>query len=139
MSQSPVGTKKQIVLLPFAATDITDANGTLISNQATTNDYVMPFPGSILGMTSNLNGTLVTGTLNFQAVINGSLSPAFPDAASVRANQQRGSYTQEAYRSNFIFSAGQRLGLMYQKAGTIAPETRDGNFMLVVLLDKIEY
>lgn len=137
--QTQLGSTFNVVTLPFQGTDFANADGTLFTAQATTPEYVMPTRGSIIGVSGGLNGTLVTGTLTPQAMIDGSLCPIFPDAAAVRTNQQYGYYMQEARKENYTFTAGQRLGMIVDKAGTVSPTTRDGAFLLVVLLEGVRY
>lgn len=138
-AQSPLGSRKAVQVLHFSKTNIANANGTLQTLQADNDEYVMPVAGAIIGFTGALNATLTTGSLVFQPTINGSLCPALPDAASLRTNQQRSNYMQDAWRNNYIFSAGQRLGVMWRKADTVNPTTADAACLLVVLLDQVEY
>lgn len=139
MPQHIGGVTEYVSNLMFAKTNVTDANGTLNTLEGTTLEYVMPYSGSIIGFTASQNAALTTGTLVFQPTINGSLCPALPDAASIRTNQQRSSYTQEAEKANYTFTAGQRLGVMYTASDTINATTTDLACMLVVLLDGVRY
>lgn len=136
--QSNVASSKQVAYLPFYATDIGDTNGTLFG-QASTPTYIAPSKGSVLGFSGTLNGTLSTGSLQFSAMINGSISPAFDDAtALMHVNQTGVKYLQSGRKANFTFAAGAGLGMTWQKSGTIAPTTRDGNFLLVVLYEEVQ-
>lgn len=139
MPQQIGGHTEQMVALPFIKTDFADANGTLNTPQATSLEYVMPAAGSIIGITGALNAALSTGTLTFQATINGSLSPVWPDAASLRTNQQRAYYMQDANKANFVFAAGQRVGVHVNASDTISATTTDGAFLVFVLLDNVRY
>lgn len=136
--QDNVASNKQVIYLPFFATDIGDADGTLYG-QATTPEYVMPFRGSVVGFSGTLNGTLTTGTLQINPMINGSPAGAFtPAAALMHVNQTGVYYTHGGRKSGYEFQAGARIGATYQKTGTIAPETRDGNFLLIVLQEGVQ-
>lgn len=137
--QTQIGSTFSVANLHFQKTDIANANGDASTIQADSTAYVAPYKGSIIGVSSIANGTLVTGTITPYATINGSVCPSFPDAAAVRANQQYGHYTQNARKDNFTFNAGDRIGLSYTKAGTVAPTTRDGVFLLVVLYEDVRY
>lgn len=138
VAQTSLGSRKQVVYLPFYATDIGDAPGTLVG-QATTPEYILPNRGSIVGVTGTLNGTLTTGTLTLQPTINGSLCPAFTNSgALLHLNQNGASYMQGGRKANYTFAAGSRIGLIYGKSATVAPTTRDGNFLLVVLQEGVE-
>jgi hypothetical protein len=134
-----MGVDKYALPLPFVKTDIANADGTLIAVQATTNDYVMPSGGSVIGFSASPNGTLTTGTLQFQPRIDGSLCPMFPASASLHTNQGTASYMQEAGKANYTFTAGQKVGVNYDASDTIEPETMDGSFLLFVLLEGVRY
>lgn len=139
VSQTHVASTKQAFAYPFYLTDIADANGTLMG-QATTPEYIAPYKGSIIGFSGTLNGTLTTGTLTLQPTIDGSLCPAFTESgALLHLNQNGAYYTQDARKANYQFDAGARLGFIYQKASTVAPTTRDGNFTLIVLHEGVQY
>lgn len=138
--QSQGGVTHNLLPLHFSRTDVPDANGTLNGVQATTNEYVMPRGGSILGVSASPNGTLVTGTLQFQALINGSLCPAFTDSSALlHTNQTYPYWMGDARRANLTFTAGQRIGLNFNASDTIAPTTRDVNVLLYVLLEDVRY
>lgn len=137
VAQTSIGSTKQVVALPFGATDIANANGTLKSVQTDTTGYTMPFGGSVIGVSGSLTGTLTTGTMQFQAVVNGSLMPAFDNTLYGSNGGVR--QTIEGRRTNMTFQAGDTLELMWQKTGTIAPTTRDGAFLLIVLLEEVNY
>lgn len=139
MPQYMGGATEIVTPLTFQATDIADANGTLNTVQATTTEYVMPFAGSIIGVAGALNATLTTGTLTLRTTIDGSLCPDFPDAAALRTNQQRASYSQDAGKANFTFTAGQRIGLAWAKTGTVNPTTADAVAQVYVMLEGVRY
>jgi hypothetical protein len=134
-----MGVDKYALPLPFVKTDIADADGTLIAVQATTNDYIMPAAGSVIGFSASPNGTLNTGTLQFQPRIDGSLCPMFPSSASIHHNQVTSYYMQEAGKANYTFTAGQKVGVDYDASDTIEPTTVDGAFLLFVLLEGVRY
>lgn len=134
-----MGVDKHVVSLPYAKTDIANADGTLVAVQATSNDHVMPATGSIVGFSASPNGTLTTGTLQFQPRIDGSLCPMFPSSASLHTNQGTSYYMQEARKANYTFSAGAKVGVNYDASDTIEPETMDGAFLLFVLLENVRY
>lgn len=137
--QTHVGSTKNVAYLPFFKTDIAETNGTL-NTQATTEFYVAPSAGSILGISGGINGTLATGTLSFQAAINGSLSPLFGSGSYIHTSQQYGYAMHEGRKDNFKFSAGQRLGVHFNADDTLEPDSaRDGAFLLVVLFEGVQY
>lgn len=138
VAQTPLASEKSVNLIPFFITDIADADGTLFG-QATTPEYIAPARGSIVGFSGTLNGSLTTGTLTLQPTINGSLCPAFSNSgALIHLNQNGAYYMQAGRKDSYRFNAGDRLGFIYHKTATVAPTTRDGNFMLVVLLESIK-
>jgi len=142
VSQTHIGSTKQVVALPFHFWNIPDANGTLytqVNTNGTLDEYTMPYAGSIIGVTGSLNAALTSGSLQFQSRINGSLAPAFDSSARLDLSAQTFAYTQGAQRNNLTFTAGQRVGLNFNKTGTVAPVTTDGQFLLVVLLEGVQY
>lgn len=139
MAQDLGGVTQYVSQLAFAKTNVADANGTLNTLEGTTLEYVMPYPGSIIGFSASQNATLTTGTLTFQPTINGSLCPVLPSAANVTLSAQRSSYTQDAEKANYTFTAGQRVGVHYNASDTINATTTDLACLLVVLLDSVRY
>lgn len=131
--------RNYLVGLPFEKTDIADADGTLNTNQATTVTHTMPSAGAIVGVSGNMNGTLNTGTLQFQATINGSLCPIFGQSTALFDHSTTYAYgMQESSRPNMHFTAGQYLGLLLHKSGTVEPVTNDAAVTLWVLLENVE-
>jgi hypothetical protein len=139
VSTTPIGSQKQVALLGFQKTNVGDADGTLNPVMVTGEAYVAPYAGSVLGFSGTLSGALTTGSLVFAPTINGSLCPSFPDAASLRTNQQKGNYTQDARKANYTFNAGDTVGVNWLKTGTINPTTTDVNALLVVLFEQVLY
>lgn len=137
--QEQIAIKHNLVGFPFTATDIADADGTLFAVQATTPTHTMPAAGSIVGISGNMNGTLNTGTLQFQATINGSLCPVFPQSTALFDHSTTYAYgMHEARKDNYVFTAGQYIGLTLQSSDTVEPVTRDASVMLWVLLENVE-
>ena len=139
MPQMIGGATQVVVPLHFGKANVADADGTLTAVDGSSLEYVMPVAGSIIGITGRSNATFTTGTMTFQATIDGSLCPAFPDAACLRTNQQTGKYTQPQGKANYVFAAGARIGVMWDKAGTIDPTTNDVSVLLFVTQDSLRY
>lgn len=137
-AQTKIGSTYNMLALPFQATNIANGNGTLATVQADSIEYVAPANGSVIGFSAGLNAALSTGTLEFYPTVNGSLMPSFANAL-VYNNQQRASQQFEARRDNYTFVAGQRIGVEWRKSGTISPTTTDGTFLLLVLLEDVNY
>lgn len=139
-AQSPLASRKYVTNLPFVASNVGNADGTLTTPQTDSNEWVAPYGGSIIGMSAALNGTLVTGSLAFIPTINGALSTAFSGSGAVlHTTNTYGTLNQEAGKSGYIFSAGNRIGLTWSKSDTVAPTTRDLVALLVVLYDNMEF
>lgn len=137
--QTPQAVKHYLQGFQFTATDLADADGTLIAVQATTVTHTMPTAGSIVGVSGNMNGTLNTGTLQLQPTINGSLCPVFPQSTALFDHSTTYAYgMHHAHKANYEFTAGQYLGLLVQSSDTIEPTTRDAAVTLWVLLDNVE-
>lgn len=134
--QTDIGSTKVPIALHFQTTDIADANGTLNSIVAAVDEYVMPVSGSIIGFGAQLNGTLTTGTLTFAPTKNGvALSESFSATLTADSAYQ----IRQANDPVWTFNAGESVGLMWTKEGTVAPTTRDAAALLFVLLDPVKY
>lgn len=137
VAQAQLASTFQFGMLPFGTIGAQNANGTLNTPFTSITTYTAHTNGSILGFAGTLGAGLTTGTLTFQPTINGSLCPAFPDAASLRTNQTSSYYVQEARTANYTFVAGDRLGVMITKAGTVNPTTADVGANLIVLFENV--
>lgn len=140
MPQNIGGVTQYVMPLHFGKANVANADGTLTAVDGSSLEYVMPVAGSIIGITGRSNATFTTGTMVFQATIDGSLCPAFPDAASLRTNQQTGQYMQPEGKANFTFAAGSRIGVMWDIGdSTINPTTNDVSVLLFVTQDSLRY
>ena len=137
--QTHIGSSKFPHAFDFRKTDFADANGTLTTAQGTVTGYVAPYAGSIIGFSGTLSAHLTTGTLTFQPTVNGSLCPVLPDAASLRTNQSKSYYTQEAQKPYYRFAIGDTLGVHYNASDTIDATTIDGACLLVVLFEGVNF
>ncbi len=126
VNQLPIGTRYSLNKYTFQATDVADASGTLIAGQTGAVDYLMPYAGSVVGVTfrgsGSVGGTLTTGTLVPLVMVNGAAVAPFPVASvGIMVSQRGGYFTQDAQQSGYQFAAGSTVGLVYSKTGTIAP------------------
>lgn len=137
VSQTYIGTTKNVVALPYFKTNVADADGTLNAQTTDLTEYAAVYPGSIIGVGVLLNGTLNTGTLTPRATINGSLCPPFEGTLTIGV--QTTYVQQEGRKDNFAFNPGDRLGLMYNKSGTIEPTSNDATAVLLVLHEEVFY
>ena len=125
-NQLPVGSTYNMVKYQFIATDVGNASGTLVAAQAGAVDYMMPYAGSVVGVTfrgsGSVGGTLTTGTLVPLVMINDVALAPFPELSVAIMPSQRGGYfTQDAQMSGYQFAAGSTIGLVYSKTGTVGP------------------
>lgn len=130
------GSIKVPVALPFRFEQVADANGTLKTAQGTVTEYAMPVGGSVIGYSANLDGTLTTGTLTFNATKNGAL---MTNSFSNNPLSAQHAYETDVAQPGLSFNAGDTVGLMFTKAATVAPTTRNMVALLFVLLDKYDY
>jgi hypothetical protein len=139
MVQGYKGSRKIVETFPFVGANLTNVGGTLtFPGTLGSTSFWLHRRGSVIGFSGSLNAAMTTGTLTFQPVINGSLAPVFSDArfhVSSQANYQ----TLDANTDNYIFTAGQSLGLSYTSSDTVAPLTVDGIFIIEVLLEEAHY
>lgn len=138
VAQTHIGSTKQVVALQYAATNIGDANGTFVSLQgADTSSYPMAYRGSVIGAALHLNGTLTTGSIQVAPVINGVAKAAITNY--LHGATQTITARRSARQSDYSFQAGDRIGAIWQKSGTIAPTDRDATLVLFVLLEGVDY
>jgi len=126
VNQLPIGSKYLPVKYTFQATDVGDASGTLIAGQAGAVDYLMPYDGSVIGVTfrgsGTVGGTLTTGTLTPLVMVNGAaVTPFTSTAPNIMVSSRGGYFTQDAQTTGYLFAKGSTIGLVYSKTGTIAP------------------
>lgn len=145
VNQLPVGSRYNLTKYTFQATDVGNASGTLIAGQTGMVDYVMPYDGSVIGVTSRtsgtVGGTLTTGTLTPLVLIDGvALAPFSSTAPDVMVSQRGGVFTQDAQTIGYLFSKGAALGAVYSKSGTVAPtSTLDLMYEVWVLHQNVQY
>lgn len=147
VSQTHIGSTKQVVMLPFFAGNVQDASFTLNAyppgtNWVNTLEYTMPYKGSIIGFSGALNAPLTDGTLQAFATINGSATTTWSGADLTIETPQYRYLTQQGRKSGYTFEAGSRIGMGLHKditGGTVAPTTADGVFTLIVLLEGVGY
>ena len=144
-AQTLLGSRRPIVALPFSAYNVADADGTLyaenvIGTVGSNVEYPMPSSGSIVAFAVHDNAGLSTGTLTFHATVNSnSYNRQFPGTYNALHVTQQTAYDKiPAERSRFTFTAGQRVGLVWTKSGTITPTTTDLSATLYVQLDDMD-
>ncbi len=122
-----------LVPLVFQATNIPDAAGVANTVEPTTPEYVMPWAGSIVGISAAQNAALSTGTLTFRPTINGTGNTGITTALSSSAQRN---YTKKP-ADTVKFAAGQRLGVDWTKSGTVSATTTDATIILWVLVEGV--
>ena len=139
-SQTAIGSSKIPLVLPFGTISIGNAAGTLYSNISSVTGYRMPKGGWVIGYSSNLSGTLTTGTLQFYPTLNGAAMINSFSNGTINIGTFGNFERDQAQQGGFQFSEGDVLGLGFNVlAGTVAPTTRDGNGLLMVLLNNYDY
>lgn len=119
----------------FQTTDIPDSTGNAITLQATSNEYVMPWKGHVVGISVALNGALSTGTVTFRPTINGTAKTALSTAVSSTAQTNYATKPQ----NTVPFAAGVKLGVDWTKSGTVSPTTTDAVITLFVVFKEAFY
>ena len=130
-----IATANNVIALLFQAQNIPDAAGTAKSIEVTTDDYIMPFAGSVIGIGSVSNAALVGGTVTFNPTVNGTADTAL--GATLDSSNQRAQAKIESRRVNF--AAGQRVGVKWTKTGTVNPTTNDVSIIVLVVLEDMDF
>ena len=138
-SQTAIGSSKIPITLTFGTTAIGDAAGTLYTNLTSVAGYRAPKGGWVIGYSSNLSGTLTTGTLQFYPTLNGAAMANSFSNGTVNIGTFGNFERDQAMQGGFQFAAGDVLGIGFNKTGTVAPTTRDANALLMVLMDNYDY
>lgn len=125
--QENIAVTDYVIPLTFYAADIPNAAGTAIASLGG-NEYVLPFAGSIVGISAAINADLTTGTVTFRPTINGTASTVVTTAVTNGTQ-----YSSAKKDTNVVpFAAGARLGVDFTKSGTVNPTTADGVIVLYV-------
>lgn len=147
VSQSPLGSTKQVMRLGFAvggglAASATNGTVPISASQGGTlqvNEYTMPWAGSIIAIAGRLGSAPSAGTLTLQPRIDGSLAN-LSDVNHVNSSDIRAFYKrQEARTHQARFTEGQHIGLSFTTTSDWAPATVGVEFDVYVLLEGVEY
>lgn len=118
--QEHIGTTIQAESLPFAVTDLADANGSAIVAGGG-DAFVALYAGSIIGASVRHNADLTGGTITWKPTVNGTAKNGLTIVTD--DTHQQAYDTCDVYTINF--AAGDYIGLAYTKSGTVAPTTTD--------------
>ncbi|MBZ0281024.1 MAG: hypothetical protein K8L97_09800 [Anaerolineae bacterium] len=135
LQQDAIAAKHNLIALPFQAPNIPDANVTAVTIQIDNPDYLMPTGGSVVGLSARHNADLTGGVITWTPTING---VAASGLAAVTDDTNQQAYAKQAARV-VNFKAGDRLGVLGSKTGTVAPTTTDAVLVLLVLLDGLDF
>jgi hypothetical protein len=128
--QEPIAITEYVTTLAFTATNVPDAAGTAIAIEASSNDYLMPYGGSVVGIGVYHNADLTGGVITWNPTVNGTAKTAL---GAVTDDTNQGGYAV-CDSTKVPFTAGQRLGVKWTKTGTVAPTTTDATIVLYVLV-----
>lgn len=127
-----MGLKYWPEILIFSQTDLADAAGTAESWEASnTLTPPAPFPGFVVAISVYTNADLTGGAVTFNPAINGT---GDTDLAAVLDDTHQEAYTVIAPGA-VPFAAGDNLGVVYTKTGTVAPITSDAVIKIWVVYD----
>lgn len=138
-AQTPLGSSKIPIALPFGTTAIGNVDGTFYTTVISLLEYRMPKRGSVIGMSVNLTGTLATGTMTFYPTKNGAPMTNSFSNGTVNIGTFGNFERDQAEQGGFSFKESDTIGIGWTKTGTIAPTTRDANAIVLVLLDSYDY
>jgi hypothetical protein len=130
-----IAVDKYMIALLFQTTNIPDAAGTMKTTQVDSDDYVMPFKGSIVGLSIRQNAALSGGELTFKPTLAGTAVTGTGLNCVLNSSAQQAHKSQLADIATFTFAAGARLGIAWTKTGTVAATTTDAVATLFVLVE----
>lgn len=120
--QEQISITEPIVAYEFIITNHGDANTTAKTPEPSSNEYLLPWEGSIVGISAVSNAAFTgTNTETYNPTIDGVTKTGI---GCVTSNA-----IQQAYATKPVgvvaFAAGKRLGVLSTKTGTVAPTTND--------------
>jgi hypothetical protein len=127
VAQTQLGSTYSLQKYAFYGLDVGDASGTLLVPGSAGEAYPMPWDGSVVAVTwrgtGSVGGTLTTGTLTPIVMINGSavVPTTFPASLAIMPGTRGSTWRQDGQTPGYRVLQNQTLGLVYSKAGTIAP------------------
>lgn len=131
--QENIAVTDYVVALPFYATNVPDSPGNMLAVEPASNEYVMPYAGSIVAMSIRHNADLSGGTITWRPTINGIANTVMTVLTDDTNQQARKSIDSR----RVVFAAGARLGIDWTKSGTVAPTTTDVVGTLWVLVEGV--
>jgi len=134
LMQERGGVTHYVVPLVFQSSNVPDSAGNAGTVEPASNDYVMPFAGSIVGLSVRHNADLTGGTITWRPTIGGTADTTLTVVTDDTNQQAYASQAAEVVK----FAAGARLGIDWTKTGTVAPTTTDVTAILFVVLDDVE-
>lgn len=126
-----IATAYHLVPLVFGAANVPDGTGNAVTVNADSQDYVIPWAGSVVGISARHNADLTGGAVTWRPTVDGTAKTALT-CVTDDTHQQR----YASAEANVVpFAAGARLGVDWTKSGTVAPTTTDCAITLWVLVE----
>jgi len=123
ISQNVGGQK--VALGPFMVANIaTNASATamnLAADAMAVTHVLMPYAGSVLGITAEGNANITAGTLTFFATVNAATTIFSAANSATGVKEIRSTQNKDVD----VFSAGDSIGAKYKSTTTLAPTTLD--------------
>lgn len=126
--QEQISVTAPLVAFPFQTTDVPDAAGTMVTLQATTESYAMPWEGSVVAIGAVSNADFTGGVVTFNPTIGGTADTSL---AAVLSDTVQ-SHTGRCAVGAVPFAQGALLGCKWTESGTVAPTTNDISVVLFV-------
>jgi ABC-type enterobactin transport system permease subunit len=123
LMQDANAARNQVFPLPFQTTDMGDAAGVYKAIQVGSNDYCIPWAGSVVGISARHNADLTGGVVTHRVTIAGTAIAATLLSCVTDDTHQNAFKTIDAFIINF--PAGSLIGADWTKSGTVAPTTTD--------------
>jgi hypothetical protein len=99
---------------------------------------VMPYPGSIIGVTASLSGNVTAGVLTLDVTINGTATGFQALIPGVYTLPEKRGYSLQEYGVK-RFQAGDTIGVKITTDGSYAPTTLDLLAEVLLVLDQVYY
>lgn len=126
-----------VVALTYSHTNFAaNQDGTTVPASANADTYAFPWSGHIIGMGVNLNAAVTANTITFKPTVAGTESTLLSVQLDT-TNTTR--YSAKCDREAIPFAANAAIGVVYDSHASFTPTTADGNVVLFVVFDEVDY
>ena len=137
MQKENIAVSHPVVALTFTGANFAASqDATAVPATANNNTYAFPWSGHVIGLSVDLNDDVTSGTITLKPTVGGTEST---EIAVQLDTENTAQYSGVCGREEIPFAANQQIGVVYDSSADLAPETADGNVVLFVVFDEVDY